>query len=590
MKLKSNPSGDGAVRQTHRVLWLKHCSIVCAATVLASSTSAASAAKSCDRHPRFKVSTLSVSTLSVRRDTTDTMTARLATITTDTGEFTPGHRNFADYTALDLCLSAVQSTRAHSIISWADQQRRDTIYDDTTGNGVVAAVAQACGTRFTLANTPHDRYGALLDLALQTQNVQRVQALLDTLLTLAPTPDDRSTLYTTVASQWLRAGHQAAAQSLIARVDALGAQDRVAQIGLHNVLFDYYKKIWNLPAAQREAEHALALVRTLEGLSKERFWQIKGGYGQLFYVLDLQHVSDSVVDSVARQAQDDLKRFPIQPEAGGKGNDMNWGILPLDTVISELSPKWYNMMRYKNQLNAGNTDRKIGLPVPRVTADVWIPAPGHATSDTVFPVRGRINLICFNAWRMARDIRRWRDLYGSDSLVILSVDDVTGFYHERVDAPQVSGVFATFADAVNAERWHVQTYESLPIPMAVQQVQYAWTPAPDRYRWGSSAIPFQRYMPYVGDSERGRYNLAGCAIVGRQGELVFNGTDADALDVFGKDWVGVHYTYDFILGWLFHEHDDSSGTPLFTPTHSTMRSVQQSVPRAGSPSESRATP
>src|SRR5579863_8208592 len=79
--------------------------------------------------------------------------AQLATITTDTGAFAPGNRDFTRYDTPGLCLVAAVIVQAYSQRTLAATiQASNNYWTDTVGAGETATVARACGVRFTLAN------------------------------------------------------------------------------------------------------------------------------------------------------------------------------------------------------------------------------------------------------------------------------------------------------------------------------------------------------------------------------------------------------------------------------------------------------
>ena len=106
--------------------------------------------------------------------------AALAGISTDTGAFAPGHQDFARYTTPLECAdaAALASRVARSKVSVI--KTLDTLQDatgDTIGLDQVRRVAQTCGARFTLENTPPIYFAALLTVAVAAQNEPAAQAI-----------------------------------------------------------------------------------------------------------------------------------------------------------------------------------------------------------------------------------------------------------------------------------------------------------------------------------------------------------------------------------------------------------------------------
>ena len=115
----------------------------------------------------------------------------LAGITTDTGSFALGHQEFSRYTTPLSCVAAATWASQAARMNAAVRTILDTLQDasaDTIGLGEVRRVAQACGARFTLANTEAKYWPALFQLAWAAQNDSFAHAVFTRMVQTLPPP------------------------------------------------------------------------------------------------------------------------------------------------------------------------------------------------------------------------------------------------------------------------------------------------------------------------------------------------------------------------------------------------------------------
>ena len=546
-----------------------------------------------------------------------TLAAQLATITTDTGAFAPGRKDFTRYDSPALCLGAAEMAK------WQVKQKLPTVWDDSIGLGAAAQVARACGARFTLATTaPTDR-PLLYKLALFAQRDSVAEAIAAVLLApagpgAARDTANRDTLQFQLMRQALDAGRAAVAETLLARLARAGpAAQSLYQWLLGLWLGDEGYRM--NPDGTRWAAHLSAARRRWAAEEEIRwgtqparrtdewaYWRVSAGYSALLEEAAFQS-RDSVL-SVAHRAQHDLASFPrvlvnswntsTHPADGILERSKDWAAEPLDSVIAKKIPYYMGF----EQLSGG-------IPAPRLHADYWFPAPGQPASDTIWPVPGKVNLLCSGAKVMdngsyelgadeenirrsdaqqAADIQRWVKVYGPAGLVVALVrpaagHDYFGFGNavRHSDFGVLENVMPPAMEA-QAWRWLEQDYLHVPATLAVQVRHSTFGPEPDGRRWTTTRLQWNQFMwPHFlrlgidycdstgkiggndciptdtlpqdtlsryrpGEGQGGATNHV-CVVIDRAGKFL---ADASATTL---GWGGSSMMIDRILRWVFAE-------------------------------------
>lgn len=498
----------------------------------------------------------------------DSLPARLATITTDTGAFAPGRRNFADYDAPGLCLAAATWTRTLLQRSMEAQEYHDAMLlipeRDTVGATGVAAVARACQAHLTLAHLPKTEVDEAFQLALLAQNDSLAHAIVAQQVARAVTLTDTISIVSAVLEAYLTARpvRTASAQALVASFDAFGRPAHVARQLLHVILLNFYTRYQDTALLREEANRMITLSQQVPPTDVDEFDAIGDAYNALIALAVFAH-SDSVpiLETQAREALHTLltpsfaKTFNEEiRRKTGETWDLHRDRAEIDKMIA--APLWYEQIQVLAQ-----------EPVQRFPADYWFPSPGSASSDTVRPVPGKVNLICMTGgpdgnqsadlfdWQMfgadlARHLRRWMARYGSQGLVVTVVAAVDGQYTYDQDNP-LNQVFSSAGAGAEFWRRYVQDYEHLPVAVAVQVFKHrTWLPAPDG-RWRTQeAIPFEAFA-HVGEPTRHYIEnnmLGACTIVDRDGKKIWT----RSMTNFGEE------RPDRMLQWLFSRNSTTS--------------------------------
>lgn len=513
-------------------------------------------------------------------DTIDSLTPQLATITTDTGAFAPGRRDFSRYDNPWLCLMAAVATKQLAARTLDAQILRDTLPLDTVGLAPAASIARACGAKFSSDTATGMNQLGLLQLAMFEQNDQLAVAVLNRLATGA----NRDRYLKNEVALFLSLGRLGAARKVVAHVDALGPSAATIQEGLHDLLRHYGSQEQDTLQVRHEAERVIANGLKRQNVAADH-WDVSVGYEDLM-ALAAQYGTDANVKTVAERAHRDLGQFRLEDQTECRAQPQlwmcaDWASMSIDSVIRHLAPGWYTGIHYG------------GRKAPPLHADTWIPAPGHQLSDTIIPAPGKITLICtagqindypgvyersnYNrkfylaiAGRQASDIRKWVTLYGSSGLVVTLVHPNTGSVEVGHD-DNFWELFLDTSSVVGFWHWYDQVFHQLPIPIAIQNVvTTAWLPEPDGRRLTDQPPQIANYMFLrdhryfgekenetldIGHTEDWNKNYGVCTVVGRDGTILYtsNGpADPELNDV---------------LHWLFVTQPTQRLASPSTPAH-----------------------
>lgn len=477
------------------------------------------------------------------KDTIDRTT--LATITTDTGAYAPGHHDFSRYTTPGLCQAAAEHERFYHQNGKVYQARVLAQYlsdsgqlrfagdPDTVGAAETAVVARACGARFTLASTPAGDRGDLFLLALHQKNDSLAQTILATLAAHERTADERNAIWLMGFQSMLTLGHRTAAEALRARFRTRALADRQLQLQMLDALIAHDSLANDAVRLRQETGQIIDLAKVgPDSVSSRR--SLETAYETLLELAADDGHPDSLI-TIALRAKRDLSRF--SKDVAG----YPWGTKPVDSVLAQLAPDWYNVMQ---------TDLHLHHHAPRLQADYWFPAPGSAPDDTLRPVPGKINVICLNALEtpFPNDVARrggpvgvqgrntyasrWLKKYEAAGVVFTMVEDAHGYLDDNKLPIEVDGGrpyrVTTPADEAQIWHWWWHVYTGWPGAVAIQTAHPQWLPLPDGRRWTETGI---QYVDFVNGriDNRMRYlpgstfAMAGaCAVIGRDGTILYD--------------------------------------------------------------------
>ena len=419
-----------------------------------------------------------------------------ATITTDTGDFSPGHRDFTRYTTLHLCRIAVQRTR---MALQRTRAARAAIADfqhtpdrDTLLAGTIATVARTCIAPFTVSGTAATELPTLFDLALLAQRPALAHEVLVKQLSMAPTDGARNLVLLSAVRAYLavRPARLAAADSLIAQLDARGSSALAARLLAHDQLLTLWRESGDFDRQFQAAQQILAVIDTgavSPALAAALRLPPAGRQDTLWArraIIDA--IATNFVRAVLEQpdslaAVGQLARSEFSKIAADKGEAQQWADASLSKIEKYVFP-------------FGKTTLGGGEQTPRLRADFWFPAPGR---DTVEPAPGHVSLIyipersCHNDnevmyWNIhcvqaMEQLQRWQQQYATAGLQITVVGDLD-------QDPWFSDPMLPAAEARDIEH-NVHQYWRLPVTVVIRGMPFDST--------GDNSV-YQKYHPDMG--------------------------------------------------------------------------------------------
>lgn len=433
----------------------------------------------------------------------------LSTITTDTGAFAPGHRDFARYTTPRFCLAATLTARDVARRGLETQAILDTLDDvqqDTFGLAATTAVARACGARFTIANAAPSELPTLFAMALLLHNDTLAQQVLARQVALAPVAK-RDSLQLGALAAFLGIDHLPQPRpALLTAAHALSevlARDSSAldRLQLQQLLLIYWETRDNLSAIRDAAAALLEIIQqTPAGVLPQTVISRsqRNAFSALMGIAFLTQ-PDSMLPLATRVQQTTtpvLKNFRLVPA----------NQLSVPQVLDALSPvgaNWNSRQRHV---------------MPRLQANAWYPAG----ADTLQPAPETVTLFVHggNA-AVANRVRRWIARYGPRGFrvtIVESIDDTAARWWVPGDYDLVNGPL-TFTQRAARAKWYYLDYEHLPVTVAVQEKHVQFPAWPNDKRIVVTPSPFQQLLK---ESE-GESEIGNAVLVARDGTILYTG-------------------------------------------------------------------
>ena len=472
-------------------------------------------------------------------------TVDLATITTDTGAFASGWRDFSRYTNPVLCVNAARRMQMLQQRALIVQRVDDPLHarpgQDTVGQARVIAVARTCGARFTLANIEGRLRPVLFELAMLEQNDSLARTIVAAQIAQAPTPEARTAVWRHALKRYLAAEppRVAAANAMVAQLDTQLVGDTLARVALHEELLAYDREGEDTAGVRREAERLVALISAQLVVHEREYDLLKNVYLTLLSLALFEH-PDSL-PALVQQERQTLTRFMTLAlhleyvhSWGHKKDDMTVQQV-LKSELNGLEPGWLTGSKWDS------------IPPVHLQADYWFPPPGHTASNTAHPVLGLANLVCIGGFpevgeqtsdrdggRFAMAVRRWLAQYGprgaTVTMLAIAADS---------DGSLDGDFYPTVAQAAQFWRWYYQDYEQLPVTVGVQARPQSWLPAPDGRRvWAGQNVPWdvlwgqltRTFAPYYA-----QYHDSQCVLLDRHSKVVAMAGTSAAAELFDID-------------------------------------------------------
>jgi hypothetical protein len=446
-----------------------------------------------------------------------TLPRELATITTDTGAFAPGHRDWSRYTTLEMCLAAVVHTRdvlRRSIEAQAAADLLSRTPERDTLPREAVQIARACGRRFTLAQVAPKDLDLLFTLALYANDDSLAHATWERRVAAATTDSARAEILSETLQGYLAAepARLSATADVVDRLDALGPSALMARLRARYALQTFCLTAGQWACLRHAAEQSVTLAQDLPTAA----FSAGGSYvtWAAFQAIARQmmlHAPDSVPVLAKR-----LRQFATRPGYAHYLQQCNPRSAGCLTMLAG-PPRPFDLLA---ALDLGS-DTARRTVAPQVQAAYWFPAAGR---DTVHPAPGMVSIVvqvpanCF-VWigliegycdHVYAAVRSWLATYGAEHVDVTMV--VTPVRGQFEDDPMSS------ADAARRVRWFFQTHLRLPVTVAVRPAPVEQQmPAPDR-RW---------YNPHRNRTRQGFH--------------------FDVLDRAGHAWMAVPYCSVFDL-------------------------------------------
>lgn len=469
--------------------------------------------------------------------------ANLATITTDTGEFAPGPREFTRYSNPTMCLAA-----ANNMEDWARRGVTDREHFDSLTNTfvrpsispAVSAKVRACSARFfSNSRATAADLTILYAVALHASDSALASATLTRLLAKTKTSTDRNYIRLDAMGALLGVPNRmfdvavdppdtARARQLLGQIDTATGVSADMRMAARDILLKFLTRtddtqhrdtvairtlaqevitLWQtVPRAQRTGEVAGAMIRAYRALVTTAL------------------ASGQAVTDVARDAMRDIAMMPSPPKIDVDSARKNVPIpsAPVAAVVEWLAPNQYVLAQRH-------------IHTPPLHADYWFVAP-HG--DSLQPARGKISVWlklppwCSYDYAMWSDeggcwnqeasvLRQWLAEYDPANVNFTVVTQTLG-------GSRWEGNISPAREAERA-RWFVQDYYHLPVTVAVQVSGFDTLPAPDRRRFvnkkyggplGDRWIEFNvPAVKNIQDLELG--GRSGIVITGSNGTLLF---------------------------------------------------------------------
>jgi hypothetical protein len=413
-------------------------------------------------------------------------TDSLSGITTDTGAFAPGGRDFSRFTLPEQCVGAVQEATDDARHSLAVRYRLLTLQDsapelDTLPQAAVR-IARACGARFALAQTAPTDLPSLFTLALMQGNDTLANAVLHRQLSAATTPDTQEAVLADAVWRYLTAepARVAAAEVACAVADSIAKKHQENSLPVHDTLLSYARRTFNRPLIRRVANRIIDMGHVVPFAKIQYQYQpLVAAYSALLEVAFFE--SPDSLTAITQRAKADLSRFPpgrqFPPGYGYAG----WAANYKKATIEEIKN---GLLGFDPGTRAG------GAELPPIEAAYWFPAKvpawpprGHVSLliyDRSVPgcVRGDMNILIYplhGCGMIHTYLPQWTAQYGSAGFDLTMIVNTKGY--------AVRSIALSPAAEADTIAWYLRTYRKLPATVAVVQSAVRWqVPLPDGRR------------------------------------------------------------------------------------------------------------
>jgi hypothetical protein len=419
-------------------------------------------------------------------------TDSLATITTDTGAFSPGNKNFSRYTPW-MCVAAVHQEQQviHRSLSDLNHYEWLQVFAPERDTIAMAArtIAQKCERRFLLSKSPSTDLPALFTLALMAGHDSLARTVLLRQLAEAKDSAQRQKVLADAVDGYVKAEPARLADATWAadKADSFALAEHANSLPVHLPLLYSASLAFDQPRLRAEARRILALGKQLD-FHAIRYEDVPliMAWMEVCKVAFVEH-PDSVL-ALVQQAKTDLSRFPLGPTFPP---GITW------TPWQAFDFAHASIPRVRNFMLPFNPDRYQGPNAfPAIDAQYWFPSapklwPPHGAVTLVLYdfgcVRGPVVEPRFGPQNVCAlfnsTIPEWQAKYGSQ--FELTVVEVTAGHVLR-------GNVLTSAQEADSIAWYYRTYkkDSATRVAVVRGAQMEIVPSPDgrQAHWDSTAL------------------------------------------------------------------------------------------------------
>jgi hypothetical protein len=185
-------------------------------------------------------------------------------VAADTGRMAWGRQDYSDYPTAVACDRAVYHMRAELMRTRTADTMPYSLDADTIPT-LARAVAQACGARFTVDETPPHALWSLYRLALTVNDDSKAMAVMERQLSLATTRRDSAQRMEYGIEGLMNASPPriAMARTLLQRIDALGTAAKYSQFRARLQMLGYWKHLYERDSLRAYATSAITVLQSM---------------------------------------------------------------------------------------------------------------------------------------------------------------------------------------------------------------------------------------------------------------------------------------------------------------------------------------
>jgi hypothetical protein len=421
----------------------------------------------------------------VHADTASALDTAIAHITTDTGDFAPGHTSLTHYNTPQLCVAAVLHThwitRRSVDAQMLDVQLQKTPLHDTLPAAAID-LARRCVANFSVTTTLPRDLPELMQLALAANQDSMAAQVVARQLSLASSAAERDSILSGAIETYRTAepARLAAATALVDRVAETGDAGRRWQLGELERLMSFSQKAWDTASVTRFATRIIDTVNMTPHTHRARLaWVVMDAYRALAEQMYLQ--SPDSLRPLAQRARQTWADFATPLDTLDR-QAMQWDANKSASVEDYMH--WLSPVR--------GMEKTAGVAYPALQASYWFPGKPAAGSPRLVlfsEVHGVLRGGCLTGeiellynpsqycWPFYERIRTLSAKYGAGLQIVLVAITHGNAIRSLPLPPQKEA---------ERLRWYLLDYLKLPVTLAIIDRPVGVLPAPDGRQWRPS--------------------------------------------------------------------------------------------------------